>query len=158
MSEGLTEIFVYGTLQRAGGNHGQLAGQRWVAEARTQAAYRLYALDGYPGMVAAGPGKGRRIPGEIWAVDAACLTRLDQFEGVSEGLYCRALVQLEMSSEQRGQARSPGARLETPSAQQGGARPPGALAAPGVQTYLYLQSVTGRPELARWGPAGGEPR
>ncbi len=128
MSADLTELFVYGTLQGGGSNHGQLAGQRWVSAARTSPVYRLYALDGYPGMVASDRDDGLAVPGEIWAVDAACLARLDQFEGVGEGLYVRAPVQL--------------------------ATPERAA----VQTYLYLRSITGRPELARWGPAGGEPR
>jgi gamma-glutamylaminecyclotransferase len=129
VSAGPTEIFVYGTLQRAGSNHGQLAGQRWLAAARTRQLYRLYDLDGYPGMIAAAPGAGLSIPGEVWAVDAACLARLDQFEGVDQGLYQRAVVQLEGPPERAG-----------------------------VLTYLYLRPVTGRRELARWGAAGGEPR
>jgi len=92
MSQAESEIFVYGTLKRGEANHGQLAGQTFVGAAATKAAYRLYALDGYPGMVEAGD--GRSIPGEIWRVDERRLARLDAFEGVPEGLYRRAEVHL----------------------------------------------------------------
>lgn len=129
MSAGPTELFVYGTLQRGCSNHDQLAGQTWLGDAWTAARYRLYELDGYPGMVSDDFRLGRAIPGELWAVDAAGLARLDRFEGVAEGLYARVPVELA---------------------------PPhaGWLA----MTYLYLPPVRERTELARWGPAGGEPR
>jgi len=125
----LTELFVYGTLQRGCSNHDQLAGQAWLGEARTEELYRLYDLDGYPGMVVDDVPPGCSIPGEIWAVDAACLARLDRFEGVGEGLYAR--IPVELAPPQAG-------RL--------------------AMTYVYLPSIRGRTELARWGPAGGEPR
>jgi len=126
MSQAESEIFVYGTLKRGGANHGQLAGQTFVAEAATKPGYRLYALDGYPGMVEAVGGGGRSIPGEIWRLDAACLARLDAFEGVREGLYRRAEVHLLSPYDE-----------------------------PGIQTYLYLQSTKGRPELSRWSATSG---
>jgi len=93
MSAGAHLLFVYGTLKRGGVNHRHLAGQTFVGEARTVAGYRLYALDGYPGMVAqAGDRDG--VVGEIWSVDDDALVRLDRFEGVSEGLYRREPVAL----------------------------------------------------------------
>jgi gamma-glutamylaminecyclotransferase len=110
-------VFVYGTLKRGQDNHSALAGQRFVGEARTEPAYRLYQLDGYPGMVAAASG-GRSIEGEIWEVDPACLARLDELEGTAAGLYARMPVRLA---------------------------PPRAAA--GVETYLYLPGVAGRPDL-----------
>jgi gamma-glutamylaminecyclotransferase len=115
------EIFVYGTLKRGGANHGQMAGQQFVAEATTRAIYRLYALDEYPGMVKAAGAGGRSIAGEIWKVDAAGLARLDAFEGVPEGIYAQAEVALEPPNDR-----------------------------PGIRTYLYLQPVTSHPEISRW--------
>ena len=115
------EIFVYGTLKRGGANHGQMAGQEFVAEATTKAIYRLYALDEYPGMVPAAEGQGRSIPGEIWKVDVAGLARLDAFEGVPEGIYAQAEVALEAPNDR-----------------------------PGIKTYLYLLPLTARREIERW--------
>ena len=113
-------VFVYGTLKRGGENAGSLAGQRYLGEARTLPEYRLYGLDGYPGMVAASEG-GLSIAGEIWEVDAACLARLDELEGVAVGLYARRPIAL---------------------------LPPYQELA--VQTYVYLRSVAGRTELDSW--------
>jgi gamma-glutamylaminecyclotransferase len=88
----MTSIFVYGTLKRGGSNHRFLGGQRFVGTARTEPAFRLYQLDGYPGMVGA-PG-GLSIEGEIWEVDDAALARLDELEGTAVGLYRRVPVTL----------------------------------------------------------------
>jgi gamma-glutamylaminecyclotransferase len=115
------EVFVYGTLKRGGGNHGYLAGQRFVAAAATRPDYRLYSFNGYPGMIRAPAGAGFAIPGEIWRVDRACLARLDEMEGVAEGLYERAEAALQPPHDR-----------------------------PGIQTYLYLRSTDGRPEISGW--------
>jgi gamma-glutamylcyclotransferase (GGCT)/AIG2-like uncharacterized protein YtfP len=109
-------VFLYGTLKRGGISHHFLAGQRFVAGASTEPAYRLYQLDGYPGMVAAPAGLS--IEGEIWEVDAACLDRLDEWEGTSAGLYMRAAVRL---------------------------LPPHDTMR--IEAYLYLKSIAGRPDL-----------
>ena len=87
-------VFVYGTLKRGGKNHSQLAGQRFVGPAQTAGKFRLYDLGDYPGMVA-DPATGESIAGDLWRVDAACLRRLDAFEGVHEGHYHRESVSLE---------------------------------------------------------------
>jgi len=110
-------VFLYGTLKRGGTGHRLLQDQRFVGAARTQPAFRLYQLDGYPGLVAAGT-DGRSIEGEIWEVTAACLAALDQFEGVAEGLYARAPIAL--------------------------LPPHDGLA---VEGYLYRRSVAGRRDL-----------
>lgn len=112
-------LFVYGTLKRGCKNHRQLAGQRFLGEARTVPGYRLYDLGDYPGMVEV-PEDGEGVWGEIWAVDEVALARLDAFEGVGEGLYRREPV-----------------RLLSP---HGG----GAM---GVETYLYVRNFSGRPAL-----------
>ncbi len=87
-------LFVYGTLKQGCSNHGQLAGQTFVGKAHTLPGFRLYNLGEYPGMVAvAGDLDG--VSGEVWSVDSQCLTRLDRFEGVHEGLYRRERVPLK---------------------------------------------------------------
>ena len=110
-------MFVYGTLKRGGSNHACLAGQAFVGDARTAPGFRLYELDGYPGMV---PEAGDRdgVFGEVWEVDAVCLSHLDALEGVGEGLYLRTRVPL---------------------------LPP--FADQPVETYLYARSVVGRRNL-----------
>ncbi|MGH7997170.1 MAG: gamma-glutamylcyclotransferase family protein [Opitutaceae bacterium] len=109
-------IFVYGTLKRRGANHAHLAGQRFVAEARTEPTYRLYRLPGYPGMVETRP-PGRSIEGEIWEIDAGCLARLDVLENITAGEYLRAPVRL---------------------------LPPHDVLR--AETYLYLRSVADKPD------------
>lgn len=86
------QLFVYGTLKRGGCNHGRLTGQRFVGEARTLPGFTLYALDGYPGLVASPAASG--VTGELWIVDAPRLADLDAFEGVDEGLYARQRINL----------------------------------------------------------------
>ncbi len=113
-------VFVYGTLKRGGENAGLLAGQRHLDDGRTRPEFRLYALDGYPGLVAASAG-GRSIAGEIWDVDDACLAKLDELEGVAVGLYARQAIAL---------------------------LPPHAGLA--VQTYVYLRDVNGQREIDSW--------
>jgi len=89
----MTRIFVYGTLKRGCKNHRHLAGQTYVGEACTVPGFRLHHLGSYPGMVAA-PDDREGVTGELWDVDAAALARLDDFEGISEGLYRREFVPL----------------------------------------------------------------
>ena len=90
----MTRLFVYGTLKRGCSNHAQLEGQRYLGPARTVAGYALYGLEGYPGLVRTGEG-GDVVSGEVWEVDDQRLAKLDQFEGVGEGLYRRDAVALE---------------------------------------------------------------
>ncbi len=113
----MKKIFVYGTLKRGGSNTHYLAGQRFVGEARTEPKYRMYGLDGFPGLVEVGTG-GLSVKGEIWEVDAPCLSELDRLEGVGEGLYRRCIIAL---------------------------MPP--FSAEEVEGYLYLLGTTGRPDL-----------
>ncbi|PAW67542.1 MAG: hypothetical protein B9S34_05065 [Opitutia bacterium Tous-C1TDCM] len=88
-------LFVYGTLKRGCCNHRHLAGQRFVGPARTVPGFTLYDLGGYPGLAPA-PEDTTGVAGEIWAVDAAALARLDAFEGVHEGLYRRDRIALSL--------------------------------------------------------------
>ena len=89
----MARLFVYGTLKRGCKNHHHLAGQTCVGDARTAPGFRLYDLGDYPGMVA-DPADVEGVTGELWDVDDAALAHLDDFEGVSEGLYRRELVPL----------------------------------------------------------------
>jgi gamma-glutamylaminecyclotransferase len=86
-------LFVYGTLKRGGANHGWLAGQTFLGPARTAPGFTLYSLGEYPGLVADASDR-EGVAGELWAVDAACLARLDAFEGVPEKLYAREPARL----------------------------------------------------------------
>ena len=92
-------LFVYGTLKRGCKNHRQLADQRFVGEACTAPGYRLYDLGDYPGLVTDTTATDG-VSGEIWEVDAAALIKLDEFEGVAEGLYRRIEVKLRAPIEQ----------------------------------------------------------
>jgi gamma-glutamylcyclotransferase (GGCT)/AIG2-like uncharacterized protein YtfP len=89
----MTRVFVYGTLQRTGGNHGFLVGQRFLGTGRTVPGYALYSLGDYPGMVP-DPTDRDGVTGEIWEVDDVCLRRLDELEGVAVGLYRRVTLTL----------------------------------------------------------------
>ena len=104
-------LFVYGTLKRGCSNHHFLAGQKYVGAARTVPGFRLYDLGGYPGLITKADDR-EGVVGEIWAVDAATLQRLDQLEGLEAGHYRRAVVPL---------------------------LPP--FAGQGIESYLYNRSV-----------------
>jgi gamma-glutamylcyclotransferase (GGCT)/AIG2-like uncharacterized protein YtfP len=86
-------LFVYGTLKRGCKNHRHIADQRFLGETRTQPGYALYDLGDFPGLVIDATATSG-VTGEIWEVDADALARLDEFEGVAEGLYRRDRVEL----------------------------------------------------------------
>jgi len=113
----MTRVFVYGTLKRGCHNHHFLAGQEFLGEARTVPGYALFLLGDYPGMVRR-IGTFDDVIGEVWAVDTAGLTALDELEGVGAGLYERVPV-----------------HLLAPFADQR------------VETYLYLRKLEGRPVI-----------
>ncbi|MDB6092963.1 MAG: hypothetical protein JWM32_525 [Verrucomicrobia bacterium] len=110
-------VFVYGTLKRGGSNHNFLAPQAFVGVTRTRPGFRLYELDGYPGMVA-DPIDTEGVAGEVWSVDPAGLAKLDWLEGVSEGLYRREPIPLLAP-----------------------------FAGQSVEAYLYARDISGRPAL-----------
>ena len=86
-------IFLYGTLKRGGSNHRHVGGQAFVGSARTAPGYRLFKLEGYPGMVVDANDR-LGVEGEVWSVTDECRQHLDAFEGVPEGLYRREPVPL----------------------------------------------------------------
>jgi gamma-glutamylcyclotransferase (GGCT)/AIG2-like uncharacterized protein YtfP len=84
-----THLFVYGTLRSGGGAAGLLRGCEHVGTGTV--AGTLYDLGAYPALVLDGEG---RVEGEVWRCPAKALARLDEYEGVPEGLYRRVAVQV----------------------------------------------------------------
>ncbi len=89
----MTRLFVYGTLKRGCRNHALLAHQTSLGDAKTAPGFRLYRLNGFPGLIRA-PGTADVVSGELYLVDDTCLQALDLFEGLSEMLYTRELIPL----------------------------------------------------------------
>jgi len=89
-----TLVFVYGTLKRGFSNHRQLAGQKFVGEARTTPGFSLFDLNGFPALIA-WPEDRAGVTGEVWSIDSAALRKLDAFEGLHEGMYRREPIQLQ---------------------------------------------------------------
>lgn len=71
------EIFVYGTLRRGERNAALLSGAQRLREVRTAPQYTLYALGSHPGL---GEQGATAVVGEVYAVDAPTLARLDALE------------------------------------------------------------------------------
>jgi gamma-glutamylcyclotransferase (GGCT)/AIG2-like uncharacterized protein YtfP len=84
-----THLFVYGTLRSGGGAAGLLHGCERVGTGTV--AGTLYDLGAYPALVLDGEG---RVEGEVWRCPAEALARLDEYEGVPEGVYRRVAVQV----------------------------------------------------------------
>jgi gamma-glutamylaminecyclotransferase len=81
-----TILFLYGTLKRGQGSNHLLAGQQFIREATTMPLYRLYGCGWHPAMVIDSD-HGLEVKGELWAVDDACLAKLDQYEGAPKWFY-----------------------------------------------------------------------
>lgn len=86
-------VFVYGSLKNSYALHYLLEQQRFLGLAVTKPLYRIFDLGNYPGIVEWPVGLS--IEGEVYAVDADCLRRLDDAEGVDEGCYARRPVLLQ---------------------------------------------------------------
>jgi gamma-glutamylaminecyclotransferase len=78
-----TVLFVYGTLKTGQQSNHLLAGQELVGPARTLPLYRLHGVGWHPALVL-DHSAGVAVHGELWAVDDAALTRLDEYEGVPD--------------------------------------------------------------------------
>ena len=118
-------LFVYGTLKRGFCRAHFLSRQMFLGVAQTLPKYRMFNCGTYPGIRETSQA-GLSILGELWAVDEACLARLDQEEGVSEGLYSRRTI--EMASPL-----------------------PSEIPAPDIEAYFYLPSDSGFPDCGdRW--------
>jgi len=83
-------LFFYGSLKRGYSNHRLIADQEFLGEAATEPGYRIIELGQYGGMIR-DENSTLRVKGELWAVDANCLARLDEFES-AEGLWVRLPV------------------------------------------------------------------
>ena len=78
------QVFVYGTLKKGFPNHDRyMMRARLVGTFRTREHYRLILNgDRYSPCMMSGAGKGRRVIGELYEVDQAGLTRMDQLERI----------------------------------------------------------------------------
>jgi gamma-glutamylcyclotransferase (GGCT)/AIG2-like uncharacterized protein YtfP len=86
-----TQVFVYGTLLAGESNHRYLAHARLITETKTVAAFRLYDLGPYPGLVEVG---SDAVLGEVYDVDEPTLATLDRLEGHPR-FYVRKSIVLE---------------------------------------------------------------
>lgn len=90
-------IFVYGSLKRGYGLHQLLEGQVYCGTVETCPLYRIFDLGTYPGLVEWPDGV--HVTGEVYQVDLECLRKLDDAEGVDQGLYARRAVKLQSPFE-----------------------------------------------------------
>jgi gamma-glutamylcyclotransferase (GGCT)/AIG2-like uncharacterized protein YtfP len=90
-------VFVYGTLKSGLENHGLLTGSVFVGRAYTVGHYRM--LDGrFPVLLDSGLDR-HVIDGELYDVDDATLTQLDDLESLVEGIYDRVEIDIIISKE-----------------------------------------------------------
>ena len=82
-------LFIYGTLKRDFPAHSRLLHQKFIGIATTTPEYGMFRFQGFPGLVdqilaeKSGLPVGRKIYGELYEIDDACLVRLDEYEGNS---------------------------------------------------------------------------
>lgn len=74
----LTRLFVYGSLMTGESNHRVMRGARCLGPTSTVAAFELFDLGAFPGLVRGG---ATSVVGELFEVDDEGLARLDEFEG-----------------------------------------------------------------------------
>jgi gamma-glutamylcyclotransferase (GGCT)/AIG2-like uncharacterized protein YtfP len=85
---GAIRVFVYGTLRAGGVAHDVLAGCERVGTA--EVAGTLYDIDGrFPALVLYG---STSVHGEVWRCPDTLLGLLDEYEGVTSGLFRRVAV------------------------------------------------------------------
>ena len=89
-----TRVFVYGTLLSGERNHRYLVHARLIAEARTQPAFTLHDLGGFPGLVSGGD---HAVVGEVYEVDEPTLAAMDRLESHPD-FYRRTSIVLEDGS------------------------------------------------------------
>jgi gamma-glutamylcyclotransferase (GGCT)/AIG2-like uncharacterized protein YtfP len=81
-------LFVYGSLRPGEAHHQLLTGARLLGRHRTEPSYTMHDLGEYPGVVGGGH---HAIVGDVFAVDAATLARVDEYEGYPHE-YTRRLL------------------------------------------------------------------
>ncbi|TYJ46809.1 hypothetical protein E1A91_A02G143600v1 [Gossypium mustelinum] len=99
-------VFTYGTLKRGFANHVLLQDLMRTGDAEFKGTYRT--MERYP--LVCGPyrvpfllnmaGLGLRVTGELYAVSARGLDRLDELEGTSRGHYERTPIHLTPAGEE----------------------------------------------------------
>lgn len=112
----MADVFVYGTLKRGQPNHkvlldGAHGRATFRARGRTEEPFPLVIAGEHniPRLLAL-PGRGRRVLGEIYAVDERMLRFLDEFEGCPD-MYQRVQVRVEvLEGEAPGEPPAAGSR------------------------------------------------
>lgn len=82
-------LFVYGTLRSGGDADGLLDACERVGQGVVRGT--LYNVGPYPALLLSGDDE---VPGDIWRCPVERLQALDAYEGVDEGLFRRAGVQV----------------------------------------------------------------
>jgi gamma-glutamylaminecyclotransferase len=93
----MNRVFVYGTLKRGFPNHATLADALFVGQARTVEAYPLVVQGPWfsPALLPEA-GSGLRVSGELWDVDDAKFSELDELESLNRPTgYVRELIMVE---------------------------------------------------------------
>lgn len=90
MADRVFHLFTYGTLQAgAGPRHPLLNPCERVGTGTVQGT--LYDLGEFPALLLSG---NTEVPGEIWRCPVQRLRALDEYEGVTDGLFRRAGVRV----------------------------------------------------------------
>lgn len=94
LKEGLTRVFVYGTLKRGYTNHKYfLSDAIFLGKASTQDKWTMIGEGrGFPYVVERDDIFGHNVIGEVFLVDKAQLTKLDSLEGVASNHYKKVVV------------------------------------------------------------------
>ena len=83
-------LFIYGTLKRGFPAHDLIARATFLGNTGTKPYYCLLDLGEYPGLAKCR--EGESVQGELWEVNADCLSLLDSYEGNE---YRREKIELE---------------------------------------------------------------
>jgi len=83
-------VTVYGSLKKNYGNHGLLAGSRFVAPTLTPTEFTMLNLGAFPGLIE----WSTAIVGEVYEVDSSTFVNLDRLEGYPH-FYNRKLIPTE---------------------------------------------------------------
>lgn len=93
-------VFLYGTSKRGFSRNGALREQRYIGIARTEPKYGIFGYGGFPALVDDALAEvsevvaGKRVFGELYEVDDACVQELDKVEGTDRGLFERRDISL----------------------------------------------------------------
>jgi gamma-glutamylcyclotransferase (GGCT)/AIG2-like uncharacterized protein YtfP len=94
-------LFVYGTLKRGGQNHRELATHkpRFLGDGRIKGHLFRIKGESYPGAVPTS--SAEYVRGELYELAAPkkALEKIDEFEGVEEGLFVRKLADVWVGPE-----------------------------------------------------------